>query len=219
MEAKQGGWTVTKLVGVSTLGVLYLLFSLVGATLPALTGIPMSSGIVNFVVSAAMYVFGVLVVDKFGTGMLMGIIFATLALPLPLYGAPGFVPKLLIGVATGLAADLSYLLFHKRPLLAAYAIGASTQITITLLVAGLGVVFAMPGIEKMISFFVTPLTLGLIVVLGGAAGLLGYWLFRKLKDRTIVRRIRFSGTFVDEEPPHRAADDHSGRQGDRGDVQ
>ena len=183
-------WTVTRLVTSGTLGVLLLILSLGGATISATTGIPISSGLINVFVSGAMFAFCVALIPQLGSATLMGAVYSILAIPLPLFGSPGFAPKVLVGLVVGLLADAIGLVFRSRPRIAAFLVGGTTQVAIVLMVAGLGIALRMPGAEKVLALFVKPVALAGALVAGGLAGLFGFWVYTRIRHRSIVVRIQ-----------------------------
>ena len=183
-------WSVTRLVASATLGVLLLVLSLGGATISAVTGIPISSGIVNVFVSGAMFAFCTVLIRQFGSATLMGTIYSILAIPLPLFGSPGFAPKVLVGIIVGLIADTISLILRSSPRISSLFVGAATQVSIVLIVAGLGVALGMPGIDKMLDMFFKPLPLTGVLIAGGLAGILGFWVYSRIENRSVVIRIQ-----------------------------
>ncbi|MBI4099586.1 hypothetical protein HY440_01120 [Candidatus Microgenomates bacterium] len=184
------GWTTTKLIATGSLAILSLVLSLAGASLTVLTGLPGASGAINAFTSAVLTVFAVFLIREFGTATLMGFVFSVLSLPLPLEGTVGFLPKLLIGPLVGLMADLLFLLLKKRPWLAAISIGFVSQYLTGLLIYLLGSLFPIPGIDRLRPLILSPLTvIGTFVLMGGF-GYLGYRLYTKLEDTSLVKRIQ-----------------------------
>ena len=73
-------------------------------------------------VSAMMFAFCCLLIRQFGCATIMGLIYSICALPLPVIGTTGFLPKILIGFSAGVAADLTYFLLKKNVKIAAICI-------------------------------------------------------------------------------------------------
>lgn len=183
-------WNVTRLIAVGSLAVLWLALSLVGATLPLITGIPGASGLINIFVGGIMYAVCCLVIPKFGAAMLMGFVFSVLAIPVPLMGTPGFAPKILIGISSGLIGDLINLVFRKARIPAAILIGGMTNLAVGLEIVGLGYVFGVAGIERAAKFIVSvPGILGMLVG-GGIAGYFGWIIYSRLRTSAVVMRIQ-----------------------------
>lgn len=183
-------WNITKLVVAGGLAIVYLVLGLSGGVLQAILGFPGAAGFVMSIASAMMLAFCCLLIKKFGAATIMTFIYSICVLPLPTLGAPGFLPKIVIGTSAGLIADTIYALLKKKEKIACMGIGAITQPLIGFEILGLGFLFSMPGIEKLAGLMLSPLFVVLAVLLGVAGGLLGWFVFDKLKDTAIVRRIQ-----------------------------
>jgi hypothetical protein len=188
------GWTTTKLIAAGSMGVLLWVFSIGGAALAAVVGFFAMSGIINMFVQAAVFTSACLILRKFGAGAITGSVFAILALPLPLLGTPGFLPKVIMGFLVGLVADTTFYLLRRRERLAAFATGAATQFILGFLFAGFGRLFGIQGFEKFPKFlttlpgaFIPAVIVGLF---GGGAGYFGWVIYRKIENACIVKRIQ-----------------------------
>lgn len=189
-ESKKGKWNMTKLIVTGGLAMVYLVLALSGSALQAIMVFPGAAGIIMVFISAMMFAFCCLLIRQFGCATLMGLIYSIAALPLPTMGTPGFLPKILIGVVAGVAADSMYYLLRKNPKVASIGIGAITQIIIPFMIIGLGWLLSMPGIEKFIKLFFSPMIIPVTIFVGGLSGYVGYLLFSKLKYTSAVKRIQ-----------------------------
>jgi len=183
-------WTTTKLMAAGSLGVLRLILSLPGAALPVILAVPGASGLLNVFVAGILFPLTCLTIRTFGAATITGFVFSFLALPLPLSGPPGFVPKLIIGITSGLVADGIFALLRAKERLSALLIGGITNIVIGLEIAGLGMVWQVPGIERFIKVMVSPITLGGALIGGAIAGYLGWLIYNRLKHSPVVRKIQ-----------------------------
>lgn len=186
----KAGWNVTKLVSAGALGVLLLVLSLGGAAIAGVTGIPGSSGIINVFVSGAMFALCCLVIRRFGAATIMGFVYSVLAIPLPLFGTPGFVPKILLGISSGLLADVIFLILRRNERIASLAVGAATQLLISLGIVVTGRLFGMPGIEQFEKIAFSPVGIIAAIVIGGIAGFLGWLIYSRIRDTAVVVRIQ-----------------------------
>lgn len=182
-------WNIYKLITAGSLGVLLLVLALAGSTVTAVTGVPGAGGIINIFISGAMFAFCCLLLKQFGSATLMGVIYGICAIPLPLLGTPGFLPKIVIGTLAGLIADCLYALLKRHERIAAPVIGAFSQIFIGLSILGLGLLFSLPGIEKFLKIL-SPIALVSSLLFGAAAGYVGYLIFSRLRETAVVRKIQ-----------------------------
>ncbi|MDD4989883.1 MAG: hypothetical protein PHW31_01070 [Candidatus Pacebacteria bacterium] len=182
-------WTTTKLITIGGLGVIMVLAGLLGNALVAITGIPGVGSFINSFLGVIVYAFCALLIRKFGAVAIMGVVYGILALPLPSMGTPGFFPKILIAGMVGLTVDLVYQIFKKKEKLAAIIIGIDVNIIGILILAGFFKIFKVPGAEKFIKIFVSPL-IAVMIILGILGGLVGYLILKKIKHTSVVKRIQ-----------------------------
>lgn len=187
-------WTTTKLIVAGSIGAVFLMFAISGSALQMVVGITGASGLINSLVSSTMYVLACLLIGKFGAATIAGLVYYTLGLPLAIGGTPGFLPKILIGLVVGLTSDFLYLALRNNKKLASLCIGAASQLAIGVLFFLIIKLSLMPGPEYAFKFFESSLgiVLSLIVVLGGGVlgGGIGYFLFGKIKNTSVVKRIQ-----------------------------
>jgi hypothetical protein len=183
-------WNITKLIATGSLGVLLLVLSLGGATIASVTGIPGTSGIINMFVSGIMFVVCVLLIRKFGAATIMSFIYSVLALPLALYGTPGFLPKVLIGIGIGLIADVLYLGLKRQERVASLVIGGVTQLLIPISIIFLGRLFGMPGLAELEKLFLSVPMASAVLIIGAIAGYLGWLIYSRIKNSNVVVRIQ-----------------------------
>lgn len=182
-------WNTTKLIAASSLGVVYLILALPGGAIVAITGIPGAGGITNIFFGAITVTFCCLLIRKFGAATVMLSVFSICAIPLPLLGIPGFLPKVLIGISTGLIADSVYTLLRRREKIAAIAIGVVTMSITGLEILGLGLLFNLPGVENLAKFLTVPVIVSTVIV-GALGSCIGYIIFNKLRNTAVVKRIQ-----------------------------
>lgn len=182
--------TTRKLMVAGGLAAIWLVLALASSALTAVTGIPGMSGLIGAVTSTIMFVFCCLLLQVFGCATIMAFVFGFCALPLPTIGTPGFLPKIIIAVFAGFLADCVFALLKKKERIAAIAIGIVTQPVIGLGIAVFGLLFGMPGIEKMTKIFFSVPALALISILGAIGGYIGYIVFNKLRNTSVVKRIQ-----------------------------
>lgn len=183
-------WTTTKLVAIGSVSVLSILFALSGATISAITGITGASGILNSIWGAVFNSFIVFLIPQFGTATIFNLIYSILALPLPLEGTPGFLPKILIGLSVGLIVDIVFHFFKKKPYLTAILIGSFSQYLIGFEIYALGSIFKLPKIDVFQKLIFSPVMIILTIIFMGFFGYIGYVVYQKIKNTSIVKRIQ-----------------------------
>ncbi len=183
-------WTATKLIAIGSLAAARLVFSLLGAAVVAITGIPGSGGVITVFVAGVMLVFTCLLIKKFGTATILTLIYSVLVMPLPLGGAPGFLPKILIITAASFIVDCIFLLFRKNKKFAALMAGGILSLVEGFAMILLGKIFFLPGIEKFAKLFLSPVIVLATFVAGALAGFIGYLIYKKLENTALVKRIQ-----------------------------
>lgn len=183
-------WTTTRLMASGSFGVLRLILSLAGATLPAIFGIPVASGFINFIIVGSIISLSCLVIGNFGTATIGTLIFSILALPLPLLGPSGFVLKILVGLTTGLLADIIFALFKKNKKLASILTGFFVNELGGIELVWLLTLAKIPGTEILRKIVWSPLGFGAAIIGGGFSGYLGWLIYQKIKNTPIVLKIQ-----------------------------
>lgn len=183
-------WTTVSLIATGTFGVLRLILSIPGLALSALTGIVFLDGAINFFVVGVMFPVTCLVLGRFGAATFMSVVFSVLALPLPLYGTPGFLPKVVIGAAYGLIADVVFFALRRYERLAAIAIGAIINAAATPLNVWLWSLLGLPGAAEGARAFLSAPFLAAGGLLGAVAGYVGWLVYDRIREAPAVVRIR-----------------------------
>ena len=186
------GWNTTKLITAGSLGVLHLILNLPASSIAIITGVPLSSGVINIFVGGIIFSLTVFIIDEFGAATIMILIYSILALPLPLSGTPGFLPKVIFNPLLGLFIDFVYLLSKKNKRLAAILVGGFSQFFVPIIVVNTGKVFNIPGISTAEKMFTSPKILVSVFIAGAISGYLGYLIFQKIKITSILQRIQKS---------------------------
>jgi hypothetical protein len=177
----------------SALAALRFVFSLLGAALPGLLGFPGASGVINVLWAGGFSALPPLITRASWSSTISGVVYGILALPLPLSGPPGFLPKVVIGLSTGLAADLVFRFFVNRPTfhrLGSVLMGAAAQTVLGVELAIFGLLLSIPGIDKYVQLQFSLVGMVATVAGGGFSGLLGWYVYAALRDSGVVRRIQ-----------------------------
>jgi hypothetical protein len=179
-----------QLAAAASLGVLIFLLNLATGTLIVqATGIPVSGGFVMFFLFTAVAVFARLIFGRFGGATLAAIVFGVLGLGAPVLGPPGFFPKVIIVLVLGLLVDISFALVRNKPKVSSMLAG------ILVCYAGLGAILLifkvfLPPQPYAAFFKIVPYFLAVNWAEGIVGGLLGWFIYNKLKDRQVVRRVQ-----------------------------
>lgn len=191
------GWTTTKLLASGSVGVVMLIFSLAGGVLNAATGIAGTGGLINIFVQGGLTTFVVLAVRQFGSATVAWLVLSSLAIPLPIIGPAGFFLKIFNGLFIGICSDITFLLFKRRERLAGILTGAVNTVAAgfaLLIILGLFGVKWLAIAEKLSELLVTfPGALILLLlsfIVGMLPGYLGWVLYDRIKNTTVVKRIQ-----------------------------
>jgi len=185
-----GKWNITKLIAIASLAALYLILNIAGSVFTTTSGVIGFSGLIFGFVPAMILAFCSLLIRKFGAATILMFILGTLGIPLPIFGTPGFLPKIFICLGIGLSVDIIFLLLRKRPKIAAITLGAVSRIVWGTGMISIGLLFSLPGIEKYSRLFLNPVMLLVLIVSGMIGGYLGYLIHTKLQNTSIVKRIQ-----------------------------
>lgn len=193
-KGKSSIFTPVRLGAIGALGVLLLLINLGTGTLVVLvTGIMAAGAFLMTFFGPMMYVISRLIIGRFGTGTLAGLVYSLIALGFPIMGPPGFVPKLLTGIGYGLITDAVFAIWQRKEKIASMIAGILSDLL------GMGIllvtfrVFLPPAIsEKTFALFLgkLPMVIVLLVILGGAGGFVGWLIYNEIRNRAIVRRLQ-----------------------------
>lgn len=185
-----GKWNTTRLIAAGSLGILQLLFNLSGSLISATTGMPLTSGFINVFTSGIFFAITCLLIREFGAATIMFSVYSVLALPLPVLGVSGFFPKLIIGPIIGLIVDIFYFISRNNEKLGAILAGSVSQLIIPSFIIILSRVIDIPGIEKTLTLFPIWLFIFGAIVAGGISGYLGYLIYQKIKNTSVVMKIQ-----------------------------
>jgi len=177
-----------KLIAAAGLGALYAAFAMLGSVITAVTGVPaVSGGMIISVLGGMVLSFCCLSIGLFGYASFAGLIYGILALSFPAMGPPGFLPKVLIGLAGGFVADLCWILLRRWRLAGSLIAGGASQGVIGGLIIVMGLIFRIPGIEKAVKM--KWLAVGGGFVLGAIGGFLAFIVFQNLKNTKVIQRL------------------------------
>lgn len=192
------GWTITKLVAAGSVGVAMLIFSLAGGMLNSVTGVGGVGGLINVFVQGGLTAFIVLSAKQFGSATIAWLVFSFLAIALPIMGPPGFFFKIFNGILIGICSDIAYLfLSRKREKVIGVVIGgvsmvsANVPLLIALSLMGINWLAIAEGLSEILVTFPGFLFLFFLsFLIGTMAGYLGWLVYDRLKNTSVIKRIQ-----------------------------
>lgn len=182
-------WTIGQLIAAGSLGVMYTVLIILGSSISTIVGVPIIGGLINVLFGSIVFAFSCLVIRKFGSATITGLIYGITALPLPVLGAAGFLPKIIIGFGGGLVADAVFLIFRKNDKIAAPMLGGFSETAIGALIIIFGFIFGLPIAPLLLKLFKQWLAYADFVI-GAIGGLLGFLIYNNLRNTTVVRRLQ-----------------------------
>lgn len=182
-------WTTTKLAATGALAALRIVLSLPGMTLAAITGNSIMQGFINFPIIGITWAIVPLIIRRFGALTLWATIVSIIAIPLPLWGPPGAVIKVLYGLFYGISGDLIFFALRKNERLAAFFVAGFNgffPVTDWLLWSLLN----LPGEAAAAKVFLSPVLIFVFVLIDGLFGLVGWFIYSKLRRTAVILRIQ-----------------------------
>ncbi|MBT4351717.1 hypothetical protein HOD20_04255 [archaeon] len=181
---------LTKFIVIGSMAVLIVAFSLIGLSINAITGGPYFGGFLNSFGLISIGVVCVLIINRFGSGTMMYSILSILAIPLPLLGPSGLILKVPMIMLSGVIADLIYLIFKSNKLLFSLFVGGPILYFYSYMLAQFSIMLDIPGFDLTIKLLSTPLGIVLNLLFGAIFGYVGYLIYNKIKNTSIVKRIQ-----------------------------
>lgn len=153
----------------------FVLAFVLGSAINALTGIPLTGGILNGIIVGAMITIGIKGVDKFGAATLIWFVFTIFAIPTITFGPPGWY-KVIVGLISGIIWDILISLFKRSKFGYIFSAGVGA-VAITYGVFIAVKILGLPAAEKLAKALYLLLPLNFIISSIGA--MVGLWLFGK----------------------------------------
>ncbi len=181
-------WTTAQLIAAGAMGALLAMAALSEAVVNVITGIPAAGGVVGAFFEVTVFAAAVLLIPRFGAGAIVGGVGTALLLPLPVFGPPGFLPKVAIGFAAGFLYDLLFLFFRR---FGKWGLALTISVIILLADAAFSIVLAFFNITALKMSSAAFVIFNAVFIVEGVAGSLVAWhVVQKLKNTAVVKRIQ-----------------------------
>jgi len=180
------GFKTKELIFLTLMGVLMFLIDFsISSGIDAASGISGIGYIVSGFIFVGLGVFAALVVRRFFSITILGLIYGVLAIPTPIFGPPGFY-KIIIGLSVGIIADLIVFLFRYKKLgyYLSFTIGNLLTLPIWIFVL---ISFGLPGVDAVIK--IIWLVIGVYFIQGLFGAWIGFKLYNKIKNKKIIKQI------------------------------
>lgn len=187
---KDTKFTTTQLLALGGLAVLKFLVTLIFYTTTLTSTGSLFSGYAAVAVGPFFTVLSVLVVGKFGSALIFNVVRTVLELPLPMIFPPftNIVLQPLIGIIT----DVIYRGIREKKILFSFLGGCIYNLF--WMITGLGLFLTVGLSISVPPSLITIQWIVLIglsaVILGGLSGILALFVYKKVKDTSIVVRIQ-----------------------------
>ncbi len=185
------GLTTTKLIAIGGIATLDFLIGVFASLITIYSGIPLMSGAITAIVGSILSVVCLLMVDTFGTFTVYQLIYTSLALTTFIWGPPGFLPKVLIGLSIGISVDITY--HYLKNINKNFSLVLSVLILNlfgTILFVTFAKILGVPGAEKTAVFISSPIYIFAFVLVALFDAWAAIKIFNKIKDTSVVKRIQ-----------------------------
>ncbi len=184
------GWTITKLITVGAFGVLRVFLWVPFSAIFVTTGNYFVL-IISLFLFSFISVFSLLVIRQFGTLTIQTFIEYMLELPIP---SVVFKPLgIVLALIRSLIVDAIFYFLRKKEKLASLVSGGTNGYFLALFAFLTYLLLDIPGAENVPPIFFGPVGVILTLVIfpvGMAGGYLGYLIYQKIKNTTVVKRIQ-----------------------------
>ena len=192
------GWTITKLVTVGSIGALRVLVWLPFVVISGASANPISM-IFSFFFYSFISILSMLIVRQLGTLTLQTFVEYTLELPLPnmifkpLVYALAFIRSLIV--------DFIFQKLNKNRISTSIICGVMNSFLLYILTYISYMIMNIPGASQIPSSLLTPVIasvlIGVVMLLGGLGGYLGWLTYQKIKNTSVVIRIQGNEKVLD----------------------
>ena len=138
--------------------------------------------IINALLGAIVIALGMLIVGKFGTGLLIFVVTSILVIPTPQLGPPG-PQKILMGIGLGLILDVVFYTLRKRPMIGIIIATAVMDFCYAWLLLAVVTIFGLEA-EKFVSLAPKLAITGLAI--GAIGGLIAFQIWKRLLKRGVT---------------------------------
>jgi hypothetical protein len=183
-------WTTTKLTAVGSLGVLLLFLQLIPVVINTIAPARFYSGFLSTLIHTSIAIICLMIINKFGSASLMFAIYGFLAIPFNILGTPGFLLKIPITLGIGIISDVLYSFLKRNKLVASLLIGGTYPYYFVVVMTFVAEIYNIPGFEGQKKLLFTPFIVFGSIILGAIEGYVGYIIYQKIKNTSIVKRIQ-----------------------------
>ncbi len=180
-------WGVKKLTFAGIFSVLiWVIYLSISMPLVIAFGLGMGVVVMPFFTLLLLVLFRRIINEAGGT-ILIGFVTSLLFLPIPAFGPPGFLPKMLILIISTSVIEAVILIFKKWPMLGSVLSGFFGALATVSMLFGIFIFFKIPGSEKFLSLMLPFFVVAMIE--GALGGYIAEKIFRKIENRPAVMGI------------------------------
>jgi len=185
----------TRLFIASGFAALYAAAGIIGSILQSVFGVPGIAGVIMVFLGPFLVVFTLNTFKKFGGTFFMCLIYSIIVIPFNVLGTPGFFPKIVIGIISGLIVELLFLLPLRKYFIWNAFIGGVYELVVGYSIVLLGILFRMPGINELAKislmwYFIIP-----AFIISSISGYLGLRIYKNMEGTPLMTKVhdRMSG--------------------------
>lgn len=186
------GWTITKLIAIGAIAVIRFLAKLLIYTSALLVTGSVFAGILALMIGPFFVALVALVINQFGAVTIFTTLGLFIELPLPVIFPK--VVNFIVGPLTGILIDVLYISLKNRRQLFSFLSGFIFNFIQAIVSIVLFFSIGLFGTQNVPKFILTPIglvtALLLLSLLGGLSGYFAFLINEKLKNTSVIRKIR-----------------------------
>jgi len=182
-------WTTKKLILSAIFGGLAcVLYLAVSFPIIAVLGSGMGFIIMPFFTFLLLILFKQILPD-FWSASLVGLVASILFVPLPFFGPPGFLPKIIIILAGCITIDVFYFIFKRSLKVTCIISGIGAAIVVSMLMMWFFILFNIPNVEKFLSIGI-PIIVFVAIIEGILGGFCGYLIYQQIRNKAFIKQLQ-----------------------------